>query len=93
MNLNPQIQTHKIAEAHQGEKSGFDMGSLRERRGYICDGGSVRGSSEAEMGLVAWIEGREERFGLRENEEKKKSKGGRGRGGGVGVEERVNQKK
>ena len=48
------------------------MGSLRERRCCICDGGSVRGSSEAEMGLVAWIEGREERLGLRENKEKKK---------------------
>ena len=50
------------------------MGSLRERRCCICDGGSVRGSSEAEMGLVAWIEGREERLGLRENEEKKKER-------------------
>ena len=50
------------------------MGSFRERRCCICDGGSVRGSSEAEMGLVAWIEGREERLGLRENEEKKKER-------------------
>ena len=25
-----------------------------------------------EVGLVAWVEGREERLGLRENEEKKK---------------------
>ena len=48
------------------------MGSLRGRRGCVCDGGSVRGSSEVEVGLVAWIEGREERLGLRENEEKKK---------------------
>ena len=48
------------------------MGSLRGRRGYVCDGGSVRGSSEPKMGLVAWIKGREERLGLRENEEKKK---------------------
>ena len=48
------------------------MGSLRGKRGCVCDGGSVRGSSEAEMGLVAWIEGREERLGLRENKEKKK---------------------
>ena len=43
------------------------MGSLRGRRGCVCDGGSVRGSSEAEMGLTAWIEGREEQLGLREN--------------------------
>ena len=48
------------------------MGSLRGRRGCVCDGGSVRRSSEAEVGLVAWIEGREERLGLRENEGKKK---------------------
>ena len=50
------------------------MGSLRGRRGCVCDGGSVRGSSEAKMGLAAWIKGREERLGLRENEEKKKKK-------------------
>ena len=67
------------------------MGSLRGRRGCVCDGGSVRRSSEAEVGLVAWIEGREERLGLRENEEKKKRSGGRGRG--VGVRERVTQKR
>ena len=36
--------------------------------------GSIRGSSEAEMGLAAWIEGREERLGLRDNEGKKKKK-------------------
>ena len=54
--------------------------------------GSIRGSSEAEMGLAAWIEGREERLGLRDNEgKKKKKKGGRGRG--VGAGERVNQTK
>ena len=47
------------------------MSSLRGRRGCICDGGSVRGSSKAEMCLAAWIEGREERLRLRENEEKK----------------------
>ena len=52
--------------------------------------GSIRGSSEAEMGLAAWIEGREERLGLRDNEgKKKKKKGGRG----VGAGERVNQTK
>ena len=50
------------------------MGSLRGRRGCVCDGGSVRGSSEAKMGLAAWIEGREERLGSRENEEKKKER-------------------
>ena len=50
------------------------MGSFRGRRGCVCDGGSIRGSSEAEMGLAAWIEGREERLGLRENEEKKKER-------------------
>ena len=72
MNSDPQTQTHKIAEAQQGEKSGFGIGSLRGRRGCVCDGGSVRRSSEAEVGLVAWVEGREERLGLRENEEKKK---------------------
>ena len=55
----------------QGEKSGFGMGSLRGKRGCVCDGGSVRGSSEAKMGLAAWIEGREERLGSRENEENK----------------------
>ena len=38
--------------------------------------GSIRGSSEAEMGLAAWIEGREERLGLRDNEGKKKKKRG-----------------
>ena len=66
------------------------MGSLRGRRGCVCDGGSVRGSSEMEIGLAAWIEGREERLGLREKEEeKKKRRGGRG----VGVGERVNHKK
>ena len=54
-------ETHKIAGAHQGEKRGFGMGS-------------IRGSSEAEMGLAAWIEGREERLGLRDNEGKKKKK-------------------
>ena len=48
------------------------MGSLRGRRGCVCDGGSVRGSSEAEMGLAAWIEGREERLGLREKKKKKR---------------------
>ena len=68
------------------------MGSFRGRRGCVYDGGSVRRSSEAEVGLVAWIEGREERLGLRENKEKKKRKGGRGKGRGVGVGERVNQK-
>ena len=36
--------------------------------------GSIRGSSEAEMGLAAWIEGKEERLGLRENEGKKKKR-------------------
>ena len=41
------------------------MGSLRGRRGCVCDGGSIKGSSEVEMGLVAWIEGREERLRLR----------------------------
>ena len=46
------------------------MGSFRGRRGCVCDGGSIRGSSEAELGLAAWIEGREERLGLR-----KKKKG------------------
>ena len=55
------------------------MGSFRGRRGCVCDGGSIRGSSEAELGLAAWIEGREERLGLR-----KKRRGGRGRGVGVG---------
>ena len=34
--------------------------------------GLVRGSSEAEMGLAAWVEGRKARLGLRENEENKK---------------------
>ena len=66
------------------------MDSFRGRRGCVCDGGSIRGSSVAEMGLAAWIEGKEERLGLRENEGKKK-KGGRGRG--VGAGERVNQTK
>ena len=50
------------------------MGSFRGRRGCVCDGGSIRGSSVAEMGLVAWIEGKEERLGLRENEGKKKKR-------------------
>ena len=52
------------------------MGSFRGRRGCVCDGGSIRGSSEAELGLAAWIEGREERLGLRDNEGKKKKKKG-----------------
>ena len=47
------------------------MGSFRGRRGCVCDGGSIRGSGEAELGLAAWIEGREERLGLR-----KKRRGG-----------------
>ena len=50
------------------------MGSFRGRRGCVCDGGSIRGSGVAEMGLAAWIEGKEERLGLRENEGKKKKK-------------------
>ena len=60
------------------------MGSFRGRRGCVCDGGSIRGSSEAELGLAAWIEGREERLGLRKKKKKKKRRGGRGRGVGVG---------
>ena len=48
------------------------MGSLRGRRCCVCDGGSVKGSSETEMGLAAWVERREERLGLRENEGKYK---------------------
>ena len=47
------------------------MGSLRGRRGCVCDGGSVRRTSEAEVGLVAWIEGREERLRLREKKKRK----------------------
>ena len=50
------------------------MGSFRGRRGCVCDGGSIRGSGVAEMGLAAWIEGKEERLGLRENEGKKKKR-------------------
>ena len=50
------------------------MGSFRGRRGCVCDGGSIRGSSEAEMGLAAWIEGREERLGLRKKKKKKKER-------------------
>ena len=39
---------------------------------------------------MAWVEGREERLGLRENEEKnEKRRGGRG----VGMRERENQEK
>ena len=48
--------------------------------------GLVRGSSEAEMGLAAWVEGKKARLGLRENEENKKRRGGRG----IGVGEREN---
>ena len=58
----------------------------KKSRGCVCDGGSVRGSSEAEMDLATWVEGREERLGLRENEEKRR--GGRG----VSVGERENRK-
>ena len=52
----------------------FVMGSLRGRRVEVVFVmvGSVRGSSEAEMGLAAWVEGREVRLGLREKEENKK---------------------
>ena len=48
------------------------MGSFRGRRGCVCDGGSIRGSSEAELGLAAWIEGREERLGLRKKKKKER---------------------
>ena len=47
------------------------MGSFRGRRGCVCDGGSIGGSSEAELGLAVWIEGREERLGLRKKKKKK----------------------
>ena len=40
--------------------------------------------------MAAWVEGREEQLGLRENEGKKKKKR---RGRGVGVGERENQEK
>ena len=52
----------------------FVMGSLRGRRVEVVFVmvGSVRGSSEVEMGLAAWVEGREVRLGLREKEENKK---------------------
>ena len=67
---------------------GFVMGSLRGRRAeaVFVMVGLVRGSSEAEMGLAAWVEGKKARLGLRENEENKKRRGGRG----IGVGEREN---
>ena len=54
---------------------GFVMGSLKGRRVEVVFVmvGSVRGSSEAQMGLMVWVEGREARLGLRENEENKKT--------------------
>ena len=54
---------------------GFVMGSLKGRRVEVVFVmvGSVRGSSEAQMGLAVWVEGREVRLGLRENEENKKT--------------------
>ena len=63
---------------------GFVMGSLKGRKVEVVFVmvGSVRGSSEAEMGLAAWVEG----------ERRKKKKNRRG-GRGVGVGERENQKK
>ena len=67
------------------------MGSFRGRRGCVCDGGSIRGSSEAEMGLAAWIEGREERLALRDNEVKKKKKKERRQRQRCRQRERVNQ--
>ena len=36
------------------------MGSVRGRRAetvFVMDGGSVRESSDAKMGLTAWVEG------------------------------------
>ena len=53
----------------------------KKSRGCVCDGGSVRGSSEAEMDLAECVEG--------ERRKKKKGRGGRG----VSVGERENQKK
>ena len=49
------------------------MGSVRGRReeAVFVMVGLVRGSSEAQMGLAAWVEGR---LRLRENEENKKKK-------------------
>ena len=46
---------------------GFVMGSLKGRRVEVVFAmvGSVRGSSEVEMGLAVWVEGREARHGLR----------------------------
>ena len=43
------------------------VGSVRGRREEVVFVmvGSIRGSNEAEMGLAAWVEGREARHGLR----------------------------
>ena len=43
------------------------MGSVRGRReeAVFVMVGSVKGSSEAEIGLAAWVEGREAQCGLR----------------------------
>ena len=50
------------------------MGSVRGRReeAVFVMVGLVRGSSEVQMGLAAWVEGREAQLRLRENEENKK---------------------
>ena len=46
---------------------GFVVGSLRGRReeAVFVMVGLVKGSSEAEIGLAAWVEGTEARCGLR----------------------------
>ena len=46
---------------------GFVVDSLRGRReeAVFVMVGSVKGSSEAEIGLAAWVEGREAQCGLR----------------------------
>ena len=51
------------------------IGSVRGRREKVVFvmASSVRGSSEAQMGLVVWVKGREARLRLRENEENKKT--------------------
>ena len=64
---------------------GFVVGSLRGRReeAMFVMVGLVRGSSEAEMGLAAWVEGREAWHRLRKGK----------RGLGLGRTKKIKKKK
>ena len=69
------IERERVLEKKLRGMLGFVVGSLRGRReeAVFVMIGSVRGSSEPQIGLAAWVEGREACLGLRENEENKKT--------------------